>query len=88
MKEIIDILEQILVDPTNRETLVKNFQKRVGDPDFDAPEKERKICTDLAYKMENYEPDEEVRNEDPSLFGDDKLVDEIKKALVKLSKVK
>jgi hypothetical protein len=88
MKEIIDILEQILVNPTNREALVKDFQKRVGDPSFEAPEKETKICTDLAYKMENYEPEEEVRMEDSSLFGDDKLIVEVEKALGKLNKDK
>jgi hypothetical protein len=88
MQAIINMLELILVDQTNRENLIRDFQKRIGNSIFETSEKEAKIYANLAYKVENYEPDEEVRNEDPSLFGDDKLVDEIKKALVKLSKVK
>ena len=69
MQEVIDILEQILVNPNNRESLVKDFQKRVGDPDFEASEKETKICTDLAYKMEDYESEEELEIEDSCLLG-------------------
>jgi hypothetical protein len=88
MQKITDILEQILIDPTNRESLVKDFQKRIGNPSFEASEMETKIYTDLAYKMENYEPEEEVRIEGTSLFGDDKLVVEVEKALSKLEKLK
>ena len=88
MQEIINMLELILIDPINRERLARDFQKRIGNNIFTASEAATKIYDELAYTMENYEPDEEVRNEDPSLYGDDRLIKEIEKALSKLKKVK
>ncbi len=88
MQEIINMLELILVDSANRERLVRDFQKRIGNNLFTTSEAETNIYAELAYIMENYEPDEEVRQEDSSLFGDDKLIKEIEKALTKLKKVK
>jgi len=88
MQEIINMLDVILVDSANRERLVKDFQKRIGNNLFTASEEETKIYDALAYIFENYEPDEEVRREDPSLYGDDRLIMEIDKALIKLKKVK
>ncbi len=88
MQEIINMLELLLVDTANRERLVRDFQKRIGNNLFTASEAATKIYDDLAYTMENYEPDEEVRSEDPSLFGDDRLIKEVEKALNKLKKAK
>lgn len=88
MQEITNMLELILVDTANRERLVRDFQKRIGNNLFTVSDAITKIYDDLAYTMENYEPDEEVRQEDQSLFGDDRLIKEIEKALGKLKKVK
>jgi hypothetical protein len=88
MQEIINMLELIIADTTNREQLVRDFQKQIGNNLFTASEAATKIFDDLAYTMENYEPDEEVREEDSSLFGDDRLIKEIEKALTKLKKAK
>jgi hypothetical protein len=88
MQAIINMLELILVDSSNRENLVRDFQKRIGNSLFTASEKETKIYTQLAYSFENYEPDEEVRNEDSALFGDDRLIKEIEAALSKLKTAK
>ncbi len=88
MQEITNMLELILVDITNRERLVRDFQKRIGNNLFTATEAETTIYAQLAYSFENYEPDEEVRREDPSLYGDDRLIKEIEKALNKLKKAK
>ena len=88
MQEIINMLELIKVDTANRERLVRDFQKRIGNNLFTASEADTKIFDDLAYTMENYEPDEEVREEDASLYGDDRLIKEIETALTKLKKAK
>jgi hypothetical protein len=88
MQEITNMLEVILVDSANRERLVRDFQKRIGNNLFTAPEAATKIYADLAYTMENYESDEEVRQEDSSLYGDEKLIKEIEKALIKLKRAK
>jgi hypothetical protein len=88
MQEITNMLEVILVDSANRERLVRDFQKRIGNNLFTASEAATKIYDELAYTMENYEPDEDVRREDPSLYGDDRLIKEIGNALVKLKKAK
>jgi hypothetical protein len=88
MQEIINMLELILVNSNTRESLVRDFQKRIGNNLFTASDAVTKIYADLAYTMENYEPDEEVRQEDSSLYGDDRLIKEIEKALNKLKKSK
>jgi len=88
MQEITNMLELILVDSANRERLVRDFQKRIGNNLFTATEEETKIYAQLAYTMENYEPDEDVRQEDQSLYGDDRLIKEIEKAILKLKKAK
>lgn len=88
MEEITNMLELILVDTVNRNCLVKDFQKRIGNNLFTASDTATEIYDELAYTMENYEPDEEVRQEDASLYGDDRLIKEIEKALNKLKKVK
>jgi hypothetical protein len=88
MQKIINMLELIIADSTNRERLVRDFQKRTGNNLFTASEDATKIFDDLAYTMENYEPDEEVREEDTSLYSDDRLIKEIEKALIKLKKAK
>ncbi len=82
------MLELIIADTANREQLVRDFQKRIGNNLFIAPEAATNIFDDLAYTMENYEPDEEVREEDASLYGDDRLIKEIERALSKLKKAK
>lgn len=82
------MLELILVDSINRERLVRDFQKRIGNNLFTTTEEETKIYANLAYTMENYEPDEEVRQEDTSLYGDERLTKEIEKVLIKLKKAK
>ena len=86
MQEITNMLELILTDSNNRERLVRDFQKRIGNSQFTASDAITEIYDQLAYTMENYEPDEEVRNEDTSLYGDDRLVQEVEKALNKLKK--
>ena len=88
MQEITNMLELILVDSANRERLVRDFQKRIGNNLFTASEAETKIYAELAYTMENYEPEEDVRQEDQSLYGDDRLIKEIEKAILKLKKAK
>ena len=57
MQEITNMLELILVDSTNRERLVRDFQKRIGNNLFTASDAITKIYDELAYDMENYEPD-------------------------------
>jgi hypothetical protein len=73
------ILERILDDKLNRKNLISEFQELIWN-DKNANE----ILSELAYDLDFYEPDEELRKEDSSYYGDNRLEEEIKLAIRKL----
>lgn len=69
-------LENILNDKLNRKRLISDFQESVWrNNDAD------KILSELAYTLDFYEPDLNLRNEDISYFGDERLEEELKLAM-------
>ena len=84
MQEITNMIELILIDTLNRERLIKDFQKRIWNNLSTDSEEKSEIYRELAQTLDYYEPNEELRREDPSLYVDNKLVKEVELALVKL----
>jgi len=77
----VEILEKILSDKLNRGNLIKQFQDSIW-ADANANE----ILSELAYDLDFYEPNDELRKEDPSYYGDERLEGVIREALIKLKK--
>ena len=75
----MEILEKILTDKVNRKKLISEFQELIWN-DENASE----VLSLLAYDLDFYEPNIELRKEDPSYYGDDRLEKEIKMAIQKL----
>lgn len=62
----------------SRERLIFEFQELIWND-----ENANEILSGLAYDLDFYEPNEELRKEDPSYYGDDRL-EEVKSAIQKL----
>ena len=75
----MEILEKILVDKLNRKRLVSEFQELIWNS-----ENANEILSELAYNLDYYEPNEELRKEDSRYYGDDRLEQEVKSAMQKL----
>lgn len=75
----IEILEKILNDKLNRKRLVFEFQELIWND-----ENANEILSELAYDLDFYEPNEELRIESPSYYGDDRLEEVVKDAIQKL----
>jgi hypothetical protein len=78
----MEILKKILNDKVNREQLIKEFQQIVWNDD-----NPNEILLDLAYDLDYYQPNNELRKEDPSYYGDEQLEMEIKSAIEKIDKL-
>ena len=91
MDNLVILLEKILIDRENREDLINYFQNKIfninlnKDPNFNKDKFE--ILNELAYDLDFYEHNPELRKEDPSYYGEDRLNVEIKKALIKINKL-
>jgi hypothetical protein len=84
-QELIELLERAIADRTLRVRLVKQFQKRVWDSnDLDSEPHIARVLRDLAFDLDFFEPDEKERADDPALYGEDRLEEEIRSALLKL----
>ena len=85
LKQLRLLLEKALSDQSRRAEHVKQFQMIVWDAgELDhRPEVDEKL-RELAYDLDYYQPNERIRAEDPSLYGDERLEDEIRSALTSL----
>lgn len=83
---MIEILERILTEKLLRKQLIRNFQEKIWNADKIGDEEENKILSELAYDLDFYEPDETLRKEDLSYYGDERLEEEVKSVLEKLKK--
>lgn len=84
-QELIELLERVVADRALRGELVKNFQERVwASKDLDADPHVTCVLRDLAYDLDFFEPDEKARADDPALYGEERLLEEIGSALQKL----
>lgn len=75
------ILEDILIDKQNRTALIKKFQNLIWDDD-----NANEVLLTLAYDLDFYEPNYDIRKDDIVYYGDERLETEIKIALQKLRK--
>ena len=73
---MLDLLKQILKEKNNRKYLISLFQKEVWNN-----ENANEILSELAYDFNFYEPNEKLRIEDSSYYGDEKLELEITAAI-------
>lgn len=73
------ILEKILTDKLNRKQLISEFQELIWND-----ENANELLSELAYDMDFYEPNEKLRKENPSYYGDERLEEEIKSAIQKV----
>ena len=86
-QELHNLLRAALNEPGRRLDKIKQFQKAVFDGSQAAlslTETEWDVLTQLAQDLDYYEPDPEMRREDATFFGDERVTDEIREALGKL----
>lgn len=81
----MEILKQILLSKSNREQLIKEFQNQLWNKDIKVSKSIYNILSELAYDLDYYEPNDLLRIEDNSYFGNDKLEQEIQIALKKIA---
>lgn len=79
------VLRQIVQDPDNRKKLIDEFQSEVWEGKLNGLNADvRNILGGLAYDLDYYEPDLNLRGEDGGYYGDEKLVSEVLEALKKI----
>ena len=79
------MLREALANPDRRAAIISGFQQRVWELNAVGPEAERvRVLKELAYDLDYYQPEPAARRENPSLFGDERLEQEILAALRKL----
>lgn len=85
VQELIELLGRVIEDRARRITHVKRFQEIVwSSENLHADPEIVRILRDLAYDLDFFEPNDQVRAEDPSLYGDARLEEEIRSVLEKL----
>lgn len=88
---LINILKDLLTKALNssdkeRQNNIKQFQNIVWNDTSIKDELLNDLLTDIAYLLDFYEPNEELRKEDPSYYDDNRLEEEVKLAIQKLHK--
>ncbi len=79
------ILFDILKNKNQRYSLIKKFQERIWNDDkYSNNKMVNEVLKDLAYDLDFYEPDDNLRKESASYYGDARLEEEIKAALRKI----
>lgn len=74
----------ISASTAERVKLIDALQQEVWSNDRDSNDPEMAILLDLAYDLGYYEPNEKLRAEDPSFYGDERLREEVSSALIRL----
>jgi len=80
------LLEKAIREPSNLAEVVAQLQHGVWNS-AEIPEAADEILRELAYDLDYFEPSIGARAEDPSFFGEERAVAEIKKALERLRAV-
>jgi hypothetical protein len=83
---LVQTLLCLLIDglnhPTTRGQTLRKFQEIVFQtPGIIGEKWVSEVFRDLAYDLDFYEPNPEIRREDPSLYGDERVEDEIRSSL-------
>lgn len=86
--QMIEKLKQIIAsDGIERKKLIEEFQEEIWNGEAKPDNPTSDILSELAYDLDFYEPDEKLRSEDFSYYGDERLKAEIASALKKLEAV-
>jgi uncharacterized membrane protein YgaE (UPF0421/DUF939 family) len=67
------ILENILKDKASRQQLIAEFQELIWNE-----KNANELLAELAYDLDFYEPNEELRKQDSSYYGDDQLEEKLR----------
>lgn len=85
LKELKEILSKIQQSNGKERTkYIDRFQEFVWNSKFIKNEEVHEILSTLAYDLDFYEPDDELRKESTSYYGDERLINEIKSTKEKL----
>lgn len=85
---MIEKLKQIIAsDGVERKKLIEEFQEKIWNDESNPDNPASEILSELAYDLDFYEPNEKLRSEDFSYYGDERLREEITSALRKLEAV-
>jgi len=68
----------------SRAIYIYELQNKIWNDELVKDKELNEIISTLAYDLDFYEPDEELRKEDPSYYGDERFEEIIKIALEKL----
>lgn len=83
--ELIEFLQIVLKsEQPIKQDLIKGFQNEIWNDESIQDETLNEILSELAYDLDFYEPNEEWRREDPSYYGEDRLEEILKNAILKL----
>jgi len=89
MEHLVSMLKEVLVERSKRQSLIKSFQQEVWNVKMgEKQSKALEILQELAYDLDYYVQDAELRQEDPTYYGDDRLVEEINSALKQIERCK
>ena len=84
--EIIEILNKILVeDEPVKSELIGDFQTDIFKDENTVNETLDEIISDLAYDLDFYEPNEELRNQDSSFYNNERLEQIIKAGITEIN---
>jgi hypothetical protein len=86
VEQLVDVLATTLREPSQRNECIAKFQAIVWqglDPGL--PTDVRDILCDLAYDLDFFEPQPDIRSQDRALYGQERMETEIRKALEKLN---
>ena len=86
--ELVGLLQEALQQPDGLAQNIRQFQDDVWHRSAAEDNAMWDVLADLAYDLEYFVPDETMRQEDPSYYGPDRAVREIRDALEKLSKLR
>jgi hypothetical protein len=76
---ILGLLDEITENPEKRLDNVREFQKLIWDatePLIESKALWEELC-DLAYDLDYYEPNEEIRQSDSSLYDENRVKEEV-----------
>ena len=81
LEDIYKKLEQIISDKQTRTSEIKEFQAIVWNDEISFSSEVDDCLADLAQDLDYYEVNEEVRKEDSSYYGEERLIKEINSSL-------
>jgi len=84
INELIQILNQILDENSNKVELVKTFQNEIWNNENLQDSALNEILSELAYDLDFYENNEKWKKESQNYYGDKRLEEIVKSGIQKL----